>query len=123
MNKVCLIGRCTINPEIKQSSGGKSYTKFNIAINRTNGKREHNENRQTADFISCLAWEHNAEFLTRYLKKGDRVGIEGKIQTGTYNDSKGSKVYTTVVLVENITLLGTKKEAKKENESWCDLPF
>lgn len=123
MNKVCLIGRCTIDPEVKQSPGGKRYTKFNIAINRPSGKNKNGENNQTADFISCLAWEHNAEFLSKYLKKGDRVGIEGKIQTGTYNNSKGSKVYTTVVLVENITLLGAKKESKKENESWYDLPF
>lgn len=116
MNKVCLIGRLTADAELKSNSNNKSYTRFNIAVNRNftkaNGERE-------ADFISCVAWEKTAELINKYFSKGSQIGIEGRIQTGSYDKDNGEKVYTTDVIVENITFLDakTKENTPKENQA------
>lgn len=106
MNKVCLIGRLTSKPELRYTNSNIAVTKFNVAVNRKpkeDGKRE-------ADFIGCIAWKNTAETITKYFDKGNQIGIEGRIQTGSYDDKDGNKVYTTDVVVEGITFLD-KKEA------------
>ena len=125
MNKVCLIGRSTSDGELKQTTTGRNYVKFTLAVDRGLGKEARESGKQTADFISCVAWGQTAEFLNKYIHKGDRIGLIGKIQTGSYTNNDGNKVYTTDVFVENTTLLESKKENMKnaEDDSMNWLPF
>lgn len=101
MNKVCLIGRSTSDVELKQTITGRDFVKFTLAVDRGLGKEARESGKQTADFISCVAWGQTAEFLNKYIHKGDRVGLIGKIQTGSYVNNDGNKIYTTDVIVEN----------------------
>ena len=81
INKAVLVGRLTKDPELRYTSSNIAYTRFTVAVNRTysepNGERK-------ADFISCVAWRNQAENTAKYVKKGSLVGIEGRIQTGSY---------------------------------------
>lgn len=99
MNIVMLIGRLTSDPELKQN---EKYTqcKFTLAVNRL---------KEGTDFINCIAWNKQAELISKYLKKGSQVAIEGRIQTGSY-DGKNGKVYTTDVIVQNLNFIGTKEK-------------
>lgn len=106
MNKVNLIGRLTKDAEIRYNTGNIAYTRFTLAVNRSflnaDGERE-------ADFISCVAWRKTAELIEKHFKKGSEIGVSGRIQTGSYDNEKGDKVYTTDVIVEEITFVGSKK--------------
>ena len=106
MNKVCLVGRLTANAELRYTQGNAAYTRFNLAVNRSfaneNGERE-------ADFISCIAWRKTAELINKYFEKGSQIGLEGRIQTGNYQNEKGDTIYTTDIVVENITFLDSKQ--------------
>ena len=104
MNKVLLTGRLTKDPELRTTSSGISQTRFTLAVNRRgtgeNGQRE-------ADFISCVAWRGTAEAIAKYLKKGRELAVEGRIQTGSYDAQDGTKRYTTDVVVDNFTFIGS----------------
>ena len=106
MNSVNLIGRLTKDTEIA-AVGENKYVRFTLAVNR---KFKNAEGEYDADFISCVAWNKTAEIINEHFKKGSEIGIEGRIQTGSYDKEDGSKVYTTDVIVENITFIGSKKE-------------
>lgn len=99
MNIVMLIGRLCNDPELKQN---EKYTqcKFTLAVNRI---------KEGTDFINCIAWNKQAEAISKYLKKGSQVAIEGRIQTGSY-EGKNGKVYTTDVIVQNLNFIGTKEK-------------
>lgn len=105
MNKAILMGRLTRDPELKQSTSGKSVTQFSIAVNRRFAK----EGQQKVDFISCIAWGKTAEFVCKYFRKGSMIGVCGSIRTGTY-EKDGQKRYTTDVLAEEIHFTGSKAE-------------
>jgi single-strand DNA-binding protein len=94
MNKVILIGRLTDNPTLRVTNGENPYSiaRYRIAVNRTGKKEE-------ADFISCITFRKNAEFAEKYLKKGMKIGIVGRITTGSY-EKDGQKHYTTDIVVE-----------------------
>lgn len=113
MNKICMIGRITANPELRYNSSNIPYVRFTLAVNRNftndNGERE-------ADFISCVAWRKSAELIVNYFVKGSQIGIEGRIQTGSYQTDDGSKRYTTDVIVENITFIDKKQDSRPEPE-------
>ena len=104
MNRVVLVGRLTKDPELRTTSSGISQTRFTLAVNRRgtgeNGQRE-------ADFISCVAWRGTAEAIAKYLKKGRELAVEGRIQTGSYDAQDGTKRYTTDVVVDNFTFIGS----------------
>ena len=97
MNKVELVGRLTKDPESKLTSNQTNYCNFTIAVDRrfkdANGERQ-------ADFINCVAWRQTAEFVQKYFKKGNRIGVCGSIQTRNYEDDSGIKHYITEVLVD-----------------------
>lgn len=112
MNKVCLIGRLTAKPELRYVSSNIAYSRFILAINRP--KKE--DGTQDADFISCVAWKNTADTICKYLNKGSLVGLEGRIQTGSYDREDGTKVYTTDVLVSRIHFLESKGEKRPEPE-------
>ena len=88
MNKVILIGRLTADPELRYSSSNRAYTRFTLAVNR-DYKKENGETE--ADFISIVAWEQLAETVHKYVKKGHRICVEGRIQTGSYDKDDGTK--------------------------------
>lgn len=112
MNRVCLIGRLTKNTELRATPNGTYTTSNTIAVNR-NFKNANGE--YDADFINIVAWRNTAEFLCKYAKKGSLVGCDGRIQTRTYEDTDGKKVYVTEVLVEQVDLLEKKQENRETN--------
>lgn len=112
MNRVCLIGRLTRNPELRESESGKKQTTFTLAVNRM---------KEGADFINCVAWNKIAETIHKYLVKGRELGIEGRIQTNTYEDKEGNKRYTSSVVVDNITFIGNKEQFENEEKKEKDV--
>jgi single-strand DNA-binding protein len=102
MNKVILCGRLTKDPEVRYSQGGEpmAIARYTLAVDRRRG-RSTGDGEQTADFISCVAFGKSGEFAEKYLKKGTKMIISGRIQTGSYTNKDGVKVYTTEVVVED----------------------
>lgn len=134
MNSVSLIGRLTKDIELKYTPSGTAMGRFVLARNRRvpnqNGVRE-------VDFISCIIWNKGAENLAKYTRKGSLIGVQGRLQTGSYDNQQGQKVYTTDVVVEAFDFLESSKDKndnvsnKRENQndyenfdiSDDDLPF
>lgn len=104
MNSVQLVGRLTRDPEIRYTDGGSSVARFNIAVDRRY-KREDGDN---ADFINCVAFGKTAEFVEKFFSKGKRIGVTGRIQTGSYTNNDGNKVYTTDVVAETAEFVDNK---------------
>lgn len=111
INRVVLTGRLTRNPELKTTQNGLSVASFTIAVNRqfsnSNGNRE-------ADFINCVIWRKSAENLCKYTHKGSLIGIDGRLQTRSY-DNNGQKVFVTEVVVDSFSLLESKNENQTNN--------
>lgn len=101
MNKVILMGRLTRDPAVKYSQGDKAIAiaRYSIAVDRR-GRRSQ-ESEQTADFINCVAFDKAGEFAEKYFRQGMRVLVSGRIQTGSYTNKDGIKVYTTDIVVED----------------------
>lgn len=104
MNSVNIIGRLTRDPELKKTQSGISVVKFTLAVNRS-FKDDSGETQ--ADYISCIAWRAQADNLAKYMRQGSLIGIEGRIQTGSYETEQGMR-YTTDVVANNITFLESK---------------
>ena len=104
MNSVQLVGRLTRDPEVRYTEGGSSIVRFALAVDR----RFKGENGPTADFPNCVAFGKTAEFIEKYFHKGMRMGCQGRIQTGSYTNNDGQKVYTTDVVVENCEFVESK---------------
>ena len=100
MNKVILMGRLTRDPDVRVTAGEKQMTisRYTLAVDR---RRKSDNGEQTADFISCVAFDRSAEFAEKYFHQGMRVLITGHIQTGSYTNKEGQKVYTTDVVIED----------------------
>jgi single-strand DNA-binding protein len=101
MNNVSLVGRLTRDPEIKISASGSSYARFAIAVDRR--KKD-----DGADFINIIAFGKTSEFIEKYFRKGQRIGIAGRIQTGSYDGKDGKKVYTFDVIADNVEFVESK---------------
>lgn len=120
MNKVILMGRLTKDPDIRYTQGENSMciARYTLAVDR---RFNRNNEGNTADFIPCVAFGRTAEFTEKYLKKGTKMAITGRIQTGSYDDRDGKKVYTTEVVVEDQEFAESKasqqhtKPAKEED--------
>lgn len=110
MNKVILMGRLTRDPEVRYSQGEKStvIARYSLAVNR----RFKREGDPDADFINCVAFGKQAEFAEKYLRKGTKMAITGRIQTGSYTNKDGVKVYTTDVIVEEQEFAESKAAAE-----------
>ena len=100
MNKVILMGRLTRDPEVRYSAGDNAMAvaRFSLAVDRR--RRANGGDEQTADFINCVSFGKQAEFAEKYLRKGTKLLVTGRIQTGSYTNKDGVKVYTTDVVVE-----------------------
>ncbi len=121
MNRVVMIGRATKDIELKVTQSGTSVAEFSIAVKRAfknaNGKNE-------SDFFNCIAFSKLAETISGYVKKGDQVGIEGRLQTRNYTNKEGKKVYVTEIIVENVEFLQSKKQDEQTAPSFTQAdPF
>ena len=108
MNRVMLIGRLTANPELRYTASNVPFARFSLAVNRTfsNGNGE----RQT-DFLNIIVWRKQAENVCNYLNKGSLVSVEGRIQTGSYDDKDGNKRYTTDIVADSVQFLESKGQS------------
>lgn len=115
MNKVILMGRLTRDPEVRYSQGATStaIARYTLAVDR----RFKKEGETTADFISCVAFGKSGEFAERYLKQGTKIVISGMIQTGSYTNREGQKVYTTEVVVEEQEFAESKAASQNNSQA------
>lgn len=114
MNKVVLMGRLVRDPEVRYTAGENlAIARYTLAVDRR-FKREH---EASADFVSCVAFGRYGEFAEKYLKKGTKITISGRIQTGSYTNDRGDKVYTTDVVVEEQEFAESKNSGTKTGEN------
>lgn len=111
-NQAILAGRLTADPELKFTQSGISVTQFTVAVSRPKRK---DDNTDTADFISCVAWKERAELVTKYFRKGSAIMVIGQIQTRTWTDNNNQKRYATEVLVDNIRFVDSKADAAQKS--------
>lgn len=126
INRTILVGRITKTPNIQHTQSNIMFCRFTLAVNRT---FKGGQGEQETDFIQCVAWRNNAENMGKFVDKGALLGIEGRIQTGSY-DKDGVKVYTTDVVCDSVQFLEPKKHKQEEEEerftpppSLEELPF
>lgn len=110
MNRVMLIGRLTAKPELRYTNANVPFARFTIAVNRQFNNQDGN---READFINIIAWRKQAEVICNYFDKGNQIAIEGRIQTGSYDDKDGNKRYTTDVVLDQFHFIESR--AQREN--------
>lgn len=118
INRVVLVGRLTKDIEVKKTQTGLSVASFTIAVNRRFSK----DNQQKTDFINCVVWQQGADYLGNYAKKGNLVGVEGRIQTRNYDGADGKKVYVTEVLCESVSILESRNQSQSSYNQNNDEP-
>lgn len=111
INRVVLIGRLVRDPELRKTQNGTSVCSFTLAVNR----RQNQDGTQDADFINCVAWNKLADNIQLYQKKGNQLGIEGRINTRSYDNQQGQKVYVTEVVAENVQFLTPRNDFNEQN--------
>lgn len=116
INSVVLVGRLTKDVELRKTQSGLSVASFTVACDRRLSQEQKNNNEQSADFINCVAWRGSADFLGKYARKGDTVGVEGRLQTRSY-DRDGQRVYVTEVLANSVNLLHSKQTAQSQEQA------
>lgn len=102
INRVVLVGRLTKDPELRYTPSGVAMARFTLAVNRTFSNQQ---GEREADFINCVVWRKQAENSANFLKKGNLAGVEGRIQTGSYEGQDGKRVYTTDVVADSVQFL------------------
>lgn len=117
INSVVLVGRLTKDVEVRKTNGGISVARFTVACDRRYSK---DPNNKQTDFISCIAWRQQADFLGQYARKGAMVGVEGRIQTGSYDRQDGTKAYTTDVVCDSVQLLESKARSEQRAQQQSD---
>ena len=123
MNKVILMGRLTRDPDIRYSTGenATAVARYTLAVDRRFTRRDGGDNQQTADFIGCVAFGRSAEFAEKYLHQGTKVVVTGRIQTGSYTNRDGQKVYTTDVVVEDQEFAESKASADRNGGGFAGM--
>lgn len=112
-NKVILIGNMSADPELKQTASGVSMCSFSIGVNRRFAK----EGEQNVDFINIVAWRNTADFVTRFFKKGKPILVCGQLQTRSWTDNQGNKRYTTEVVADEVSFVGSNESpTEQKNE-------
>ena len=110
MNKWCGVGRLTKEPEVKMTQNQTPFCNFTVAVDRrfkdANGERQ-------ADFINCVAWRQTAEFIQKYFRKGNKIGVCGSIQTRSYQDEDGTKHFITEVLVDEVEFVESASKTEQ----------
>lgn len=111
MNRTILVGRLTRDPDLRYTQNGHAVTSFTIAVDRRFSKDDE------TDFINCVAWRKQAENLAQYMKKGSQIGVDGRLQSRTYEDKDGKTVFVTEVVADNVQFLDSRNSSKKPNNS------
>ena len=119
MNKVILLGRMTRDAEVRHGESDSIFARFSLAVDRR-FKKDGEE--QTADFINCVAFGKTAEFLEKFGHKGVKFIVEGRIQTGSYTNKDGVKVYTSDVVVEHMEFAESKGTSAPDDAAFIDIP-
>lgn len=114
INRVVLVGRLTKDVEVRKTNTGISVASFTLACDRRGSKDANGQS--TADFINCTAWRQAADFLGQYAKKGAIVGVDGRIQTSSYDDKEGRRVYRTDVVCDEVRLLESRRQSEARSE-------
>lgn len=113
MNKVIIVGRFTRDPEVRYTANNTCYASFSIAVDR----RYKQDGQPTADFPRVIAWGKTAEFIEKYFRKGMKIAIDGRIQTGSYKNNDGQTIYTTDVVAENVEFVESKNSSDNNNNN------
>ena len=114
MNKVVLVGRLTAKPELRYTPQNTAYTRFTVAVNRSFANAE---GKRDADFINVVAWRKQAETIAKYFDKGNLIALDGRLQTGSYDDKDGNKRYTVDVALDNFEFVESKNSRAAEAEA------
>lgn len=119
MNRVILMGRLVRDPDIRYSQSGDNMAiaRFTLAVDRRGRKQESGTDQQTADFIGCVCFGRQAEFAEKYLRQGTKIAVTGRIQTGSYTNKDGQKVYTTDVVLDDIEFAESKAASSGDSYS------
>lgn len=120
INRVILVGRLTKDPELKYTPSGVAVATFTLAVNRT---FTNSENERVADYINCVIWRKPAENTANFLKKGSLAGVEGRMQTRSYDGQDGKKVYVTEVVADSVQFLEPKKQEGNSEPQTYENPF
>ena len=114
MNKVILLGRLTTKPELRYTNSNVPFARFSVAVNR---QFNNQDGTREADFINVVVWRRQAEIICNYFDKGNQIAIEGRLQTGSYDDKDGNKRYTTDVVLEQFHFVDSKgQKPSMEND-------
>ena len=112
MNKVILCGNLTKDPDVRYTQNGKAMARMSIAINQGYG------DNKTTEYFNLVAWEKTAQLCEKYLHKGSKVLVEGRLKNNNYEDKKGVKHYAVDVIVETVEFMDSKKKAAEEDEGY-----
>src|SRR5690625_1093306 len=112
LNRVILVGRLTKDPELRYTPQGNAVANFTIAVNRPFKNQQTNEN--DADFINGVVWRKQAENLANYMKKGNQIGVDGRLQSRTYENSQGQTVFVTEVVADSVQFLESKSNTNSQ---------
>lgn len=107
INRVILVGRITKDPELRTTQSDLSVCSFTLAVNR---QFKSKEGENEADFIQCVVWRKQAENLVKYIKRGNMIGVDGRVQTRTYDNNEGVRQYVTEIVCDSIQFLETNKQ-------------
>ncbi|MEE3324173.1 MAG: single-stranded DNA-binding protein [Methanosphaera sp.] len=113
MNRICLVGRITTDPELRTTTTGKETTKVNLAVNRFGASEE----QQSTDFIPIVMWNNTAQNFCKYQKKGNQIAVEGELRIDNYKDKEGNTSKNVYVLVDKVEYLSQKKEEDTFNKT------
>lgn len=114
INRVVLVGRLTKDPELKYTQTGVAVTRFTLAVNRT---FKSSDGEQQADFINCVTWRKQAENTANYLKKGSLAGIEGRIQTSSFDGQDGKRIFMTEVVADSVQFLEPRSSSPEGGQA------
>ena len=117
INRVVLVGRLTKDPELRRTSNDTPVTSFRLAVNRQFTNRQGD---READFIQCVVWRRQAENVAKYVKKGSLVGVEGRIQTRSFDDQNGNRRFVVEVVADSVQFLDTKNTAPSDDYGYGD---
>ncbi|NIK12853.1 single-stranded DNA-binding protein [Alkalibacillus almallahensis] len=114
LNRSVLVGRLTKDPELRYTNNGVAVANFTIAVNRP---FKNQDGEQEADFINCVIWRKPAENLASYMSKGSMVGVDGRIQTRSYDNQEGKRIFITEVVAESVQFLETKQSNQNQGNN------
>lgn len=118
INRVVLTGRLTKDLELRRTQSGTSVVSFSLAV----GRNFRREGQPEADFINCVAWNRQAETMAQYLHRGSLIGVDGRLQTRSYENQQGQRVYVTEVVVDNFTFLESRAQSQQNAGAYSQQP-